>query len=579
MRYSQCFLPTRREDPADAEVVSHKLLVRAGYIRMLARGVYSFLPAGYRVVRKIEAIIREEMNRAGGQELLMPAVQPGELWEESGRWEQYGPELLRFKDRKGADFCVGPTHEEVITDIVRKEIRSYKQLPLNLYQIQTKFRDEIRPRAGLMRGREFVMKDAYSFDVSLDAANKSYDAMRQAYNRIFARTGLDFRMVEADTGSIGGSSSHEFQVLAQSGEDQITSCDTCEYAANVEMTELRPDTNKRPAPSAEMQEVHTPKTKTVAEVTALLGIDATQLVKTIIFVADESPVAVLVRGDYEVNDVKVRRYLGASTIELADERTVKEVTGAPIGFAGPVALSCRVVADQSVEAMADFVVGANKPPYHLTGVNVGRDFEVEAFADLRTAVDGDACPRCSGTLKTYRGIEVGHIFVLGQKYSDAMGAVFQDEGGQNHPMQMGCYGIGVTRVAAAAIEQNHDDFGIIWPMPIAPYQVAILTLGKKNEEIDAVAAKLHDDLTALGVEVLLDDRDERAAVKFKDADLIGTPIRLTIGGRGLKEGKVEFKWRKEKDFEKIELEGAAATVKGLIDAELQRYLNDANAHT
>ncbi len=565
MLVSNLFIPTRRDDPADAEVVSHKLLVRAGYMRMLARGIYTFLPLGRRVIRKIESIIREEMDRAGAQEILMPAVQPAELWQESGRWEFYGPELLRFQDRKGSDFCFGPTHEEVITDLVRGDVRSYKQLPINLYQIQSKFRDEIRPRAGLMRGREFVMKDAYSFDVSPEAAAVSYEKMRVAYVAICERMGFEFRAVEADTGNIGGSLSHEFQVLAQSGEDLMVACDHCGYAANVEKAELSPvGGDEERVARGTLTRVETPGTRTVAEVTAFLGVRDTDLVKTIVFLADNEPVAVLVRGDYEANEIKVKAFTGAKEVVFAGEATVHQVTGAPVGFAGPVGLGCRVLADHSVAGLTDFVCGGNEKDLHLRDVNF-TDFEVEAFADLRKAVDGDACPRCDeGKLRTYRGIEVGHIFYLGTKYSEAMGLTFQDENSKVKPVEMGCYGIGVTRMMAAVIEQNHDDNGICWPMPMAPYQVWLLTLGRMTDELAAAGQKLHDDLVAAGVEVVFDDRNDKPGVKFKDADLIGVPLRLTLGARGLKEGKVELKWRTDSEFTTIDLDTAAQHVAGLV---------------
>jgi prolyl-tRNA synthetase len=536
---------------------------------MLARGIYTFLPLGRRVIHKVETIIREEMNRAGAQEVLMPAVQPAELWRESGRWDFYGPELLRFKDRKGSDFCFGPTHEEVITDLVRGDIRSYKQLPLNLYQIQTKFRDEIRPRAGLMRGREFVMKDAYSFDASPEGAAQSYEAMRKAYVAICERMGFEFRVVEADTGNIGGSLSHEFQVLAQSGEDLMVACDSCGYAANVEKAELAAEETSTGSPQGgEITRVETPRMRTVAEVTEFLGVATTQLIKTILFLADEVPVAVLVRGDYEANETKLKTFLGAKEVLFAGEATVKEITGAPVGFAGPVGLSCRVLADHSVAGMVDFVCGGNERDLHLTGVNL-TDLSVETFSDLRKAVDGDSCPKCAGTLKIYRGIEVGHIFYLGTKYSTAMGFTIQDENGEVKPVEMGCYGIGVTRMIAAVVEQNHDDNGICWPMPMAPFQVWILTLGRQTDELVAAGQKLHDELESLGIEVALDDRNEKPGVKFKDADLIGVPLRITVGARGLAEGKVEIKARSEREFTLIDLDTAAETVAHMVEDALR----------
>jgi len=572
MRYAQIFIPTRREDPADAEVISHKLLVRGGFLRMLTRGVYSFLPLGWRVLHKIENIIRQEMNRAGAQEVLLPSVQPAELWQESGRWAFYGPELLRFRDRKGGEFCYGPTHEEVITDLVRGDVRSYKQLPLNLYQIQTKFRDEIRPRAGLMRGREFVMKDAYSFDVSREDAARSYEQMRAAYHRTFNRLGLKFRAVEADTGAIGGSLSHEFQVLAHSGEDWVTSCPACEYAANKELTEVAAPDGLRHAPEpasfAERAAVDTPNKRTVEDVTAFLAVAPTALVKTVIMTTGEGaePFAVLVRGDHDVNPVKVKNMLRANGVFMADDATVEALTGAPVGFAGPVGLTCPIYADLAVAPMTNFVVGGNARDLHLTGVNHGRDVTVTSFNDLREVEEGDACPRCGATLDFYRGIEVGHIFYLGTKYSEAMKAVFLDEEGKSHPMEMGCYGMGVTRMMAAAIEQNHDADGVVWPVPLAPFEVIILTLGKASDELAAAATALHDGLEAAGIEVLIDDRDERPAVKFKDADLIGIPLRLTLGARGLKEGKVEVKWRSSSEMELIDLDSAIDQVAAMIAA-------------
>ncbi len=567
MRYAQLYVPTRREDPADAEVVSHKLLVRGGYMRMLARGIYSFLPLGWRVLQKIERIIREEMNRAGAQEVLLPSVQPAELWEESGRWSFYGPELLRFKDRKGAAFCYGPTHEEVITDLVRGDVRSYKQLPLNLYQIQAKFRDEIRPRAGLMRGREFIMKDGYSFDVSTEAAHASYEQMRQAYCRTFDRLGLRYRAVEADTGNIGGSLSHEFQVLAHSGEDWVTSCPSCGYAANRELTEV-PSSGAPVSAGAEQAasaSVETPGQRTVEEVTAFLKVSAQGLVKTVIFCDEaDAPFAVLVRGDHEVNEVKVKNLLGGQAVRLARDEEVERLTGAPVGFAGPVGLACPIYADQAVGSILGFVVGGNAKDVHLTGVCHGRDFAVTRWADLRQVEEGDACPRCGATLEFYRGIEVGHIFYLGTKYSKALGASFLDESGASRAMEMGCYGMGVTRIMAAAIEQNHDDDGIVWPVPIAPFEVSLLTIGKVDDALVEAGQALHDGLVERGVEVLWDDREERPAVKFKDTDLVGVPLRLTLGARGLKEGKVEAKWRWSKDVEMIDLASAPEVIAAMI---------------
>jgi prolyl-tRNA synthetase len=545
MRYSQYLLNTLKETPADAEVISNQLMLRTGMIRKVAAGIYSYLPMGLRSIRKVERIIREEMDRAGAIELLMPMVIPAELWQESGRWEQYGKELLRFKDRKETAFCLGPTHEEVITDIVRREVKSYRQLPLNLYQIQGKFRDEIRPRFGLMRGREFIMKDAYSFDLDEAGADVAYEKMFQAYRRIFERCGLRFRAVEADTGAIGGTSSHEFMVLAASGEDAIVSCDSCQYAANVEKAELRHSGQTAPPPAEERKKVLTPARKSVEEVALFLGTVPEKLVKTLIVQTDEGEtVAVLLRGDRELNDIKLCRLLGCNEVELAPEEVVVAVTGAPSGFAGPVGLKLRILADFEVRGMADFIAGANEKDAHFAGVNTDRDFTVESFADLRQAVAGDLCPRCSeGRLESWRGIEVGHVFKLGTKYSDALSATVLDDQGKERTLFMGCYGIGVGRTVAAAIEQNHDEQGIIFPMPIAPFQVLVTMLNPNDAEVKDAAEKLYGELQDAGVEVLLDDRDERPGSKFKDADLLGIPLRVTVGARGLKEGALELQER------------------------------------
>ena len=572
MRYSSYFIPTQKEAPADAEIISHQLMVRAGMIRKLTSGIYTYLPVGLRSIRKVEDIVREEMNRAGAIEVLMPSVQPAELWQESGRWEYYGRELLRFKDRHDREACMGPTHEEVITDLVRKEIHSYKQMPINLYQIQTKFRDEIRPRFGIMRGREFIMKDAYSFDVDEDGANKSYEAMYRAYERIFKRCGLKFRPVEADSGTIGGSHSHEFMVLAESGEDQIVNCTACDYAANLERAEVKetevasPDTDGFEA----LGRVDTPDQRTIDEVAEFLKISSKQLVKTLVYRVDEEPVAVLIRGDHELNDAKLKNALDAQSVEMASERVVKEATGAPLGFAGPVGLKIKVVADNAVKAMKNFVVGGNEKDLHFQNANLERDFKPSLFGDLRTIAPGDACPRCGGSIAFGRGIEVGHVFKLGIKYSEAMKAVFLNEQGKERPMIMGCYGIGIGRTVAAAIEQNHDKDGIVFPVPVAPFEVTILPLQMHNEEVVAAASKIYDDLLSMGIDVLLDDRDERAGVKFKDADLLGIPVRVTVGSRGLKNGEVEVKLRPEPESFTAPLDHAATaisdTVKGLYDS-------------
>ena len=554
MRLSRYHAPTLREAPRDAEVRSHELLVRAGFIRQLSAGIYNLMPLGVRTVTKVANIVRDEMNRAGAIEVLMPAVQPGELWSESGRWEKYGPELLRFQDRKGNDFCLGPTHEEVIVDLVRRDVRSYKQLPLNLYQVQAKFRDEIRPRAGLMRGREFMMKDAYSFDVDEAAAHESYEAMFAAYERIFERCGLAFRAVEADTGNIGGSLSHEFQVLAETGEDAIVSCGGCSYTANVEMAELPPqEISTPPETGPDAQIVHTPGKHTVEEVCGFMDAEPASLIKTLILNVDGEPVAALVRGDRELNPLKVKRLYGAESAELAHDGLVTEVTGAPVGFAGPVGLSIPVVADPEVMALTEAICGANAGDQHLSGVTPGLHFTPERVADLRMTEDGDACPRCGSALKAYRGIEVGHVFYLGTKYSEAMDCTFLNSEGKSKPMVMGCYGIGVTRIMAAAIEQNHDDKGIVWPMALAPFEVAVIPLGKPGDEASEVAARVYQELLDAGVEAILDDRKERPGVKFNDAELIGYPLQVVIGSRGLAEGVVEFKDRRAGTKESVEI--------------------------
>jgi prolyl-tRNA synthetase len=569
MRYTQYFLPTLKETPGDAEVVSHQLMTRAGMIRKVAAGIYDYLPFGLRVIRKVENIVREEMNRAGAIELLMPAINPADLWQQSGRWQEYGKELLRLKDRKDTEFCVGPTHEEVVTEIVRGTVSSYRQLPLNLYQIQTKFRDELRPRFGLMRGREFIMKDAYSFDVDDAGAEVSYQKMYQAYRRIFERCGLDFRAVEADSGTIGGSFSHEFMVLAETGEDAIVSCDSCDYAANVEKAELRAPVGEAAAPTMELGKVETPNLKSIDDVAAFLKEKPQQMVKTLMLQNErEETVAVLLRGDRKLNEVKLCNFLDCNHIQMADEELVREITGSPTGFSGPIGLSCRVIADQDLATMSDFGLGANEENFHLTGANHGRDFQVEAFVDLREAVAGDDCPRCKGKLEIWRGIEVGHVFKLGTKYSEKMNATVLDDQGKERPLVMGCYGIGIGRTAAAAIEQNHDDNGIIWPMPLAPFQVIVTMLNPKDEAVSAAGEKLYQDLLDEGIEVLLDDRDERPGSKFKDADLIGIPLRINVGARGLKEQSFELQDRRGGERVMLPIEGAATKVAEQVRAAL-----------
>ena len=567
MRQSQTLVPTLKEAPSEAEVPSHIFMVRGGYLRKVAAGIYSFLPLGWRVVKKVERIIREEMDRSGASEVFLPAVIPGELWKESGRWQNYGDQLLRFKDRKGGDFVIGPTHEEVISALVRGEVRSWRQLPLNLYQIQTKFRDELRPRAGLMRGREFIMKDAYSFHVDVKDAQREYKKMYETYQRIFTRCGLQFRAVEADTGNIGGSLSHEFQVLTETGEEALVACDNCDYAANVEQAVARAPkggTN----PTAEKTKVATPGKHTIADVSAFLKVTPDKLVKTLIYLADGKPVAVLVRGDRDVNEIKLKKALSANQLVLATDAAVKEVTGAPVGFAGPVGLTAPVYCDLEICALSDFVVGANEADAHLTGVNLERDFTPTACGDYRAAAAGDACARCdTGHLKAYRGIEVGQVFFLGTKYSKPMGVTFLDAEGKDTPCEMGCYGIGVTRIVAAAIEQSHDKDGIVWPVPLAPYEVAVLDLQQDDQNVVATATRIYDGLTAAGVEVLYDDRNERAGVKFKDADLIGLPFRIAVGKKGLAEGVVEVKRRNSTEVRKMKIDEVVQAVAAEVTAE------------
>jgi prolyl-tRNA synthetase len=563
MRFSQLLIPTLREDPGEAEVVSHRLMVRAGMIRKTAAGIYTYLPLGLRTIRKIERIVREEMNRAGAQEVLMPIASPAELWRETGRWDYYGKELFRFKDRHEREFCLGPTHEEVITDLIRREVRSYRQLPLNCYQIQTKFRDEIRPRFGLMRGREFIMKDAYSFDRDEEGAKLSYQKMYDAYHRIFQRCGLTFRAVQADTGLIGGTSSHEFMVLADTGEETVVYTDDGSYAANVERAELAPPEDAALEPPRPLKKVPTPGARTVEEVTAFLKVPARQLVKTLLYKTPAEIVAVLVRGDHAANEIKVKKQLGVTELELADPETVAKVTGAPVGFAGPVGMALRIIADHGVKALSNFVVGGNAADTHYVDANWSRDFSIQSFADLRNAQAGDPAPTGGGTLRVAKGIEVGHVFMLGTKYSQAMNAVFLDPQGQERPAVMGCYGIGIGRTAASAIEQNHDAKGIVWPVPIAPFHVQLLPISQSAQSAKA-AQELYEGLTAAGVEVLWDDRDERAGVKFNDADLIGLPYHLVIGDKSLAQGTVEWKERKTGEVTRIAPETLVPMVAKLV---------------
>jgi len=561
MRYSEVLLPTLKETPTEAEVISHRLLLRAGFIRKLTSGIYTYLPLGLASIRKAEQIVREEMNRAGAQELLMPMVQPADLWKESGRWEKYGLELLRFTDRHDRESCLGPTHEEVITDLVRREIHSYRDLPINLYQIQTKFRDEIRPRFGLMRGREFIMKDGYSFDASDKGAEATYQKMYDAYHRIFKRCGLSFRAVEADTGTIGGSFSHEFMVLAKTGEDTLVICKNCAYAANIEKAAVPPPENTGEGIELlALQKVETPGKKKVEAVCGFLGITPRELVKTMVYLADGDPVAVLVRGDHEVQPVKLKNMLGAVEVELADDKQVFEITGVPRGYIGPIGLEIPVAADLEVAAMVNFTVGANEKNYHVHNANLPRDFKVFQVGDLRQVTEEDRCPSCGGDLELTRGIEVGHIFKLGDSYSRALKATFQDSNSEEQNFIMGCYGIGVSRTIAAAIEQNHDEHGIIFPLPLAPFHAIILNLDPRNEEITAAAESFYHHLQQEGLEVLLDDRDERPGIKFKDADLIGIPYRITIGKRFVQEGEVEIRARADGKTQSLSLDKAMTEV-------------------
>jgi prolyl-tRNA synthetase len=563
MRTTQFPLSTTKETPADAEIISHQLMLRAGMIRKIAAGLYTWMPLGVRVLRKFEAIVREEMNRAGAAEILMPTVQPAELWEESGRWEFYGPELLRLKDRHGREFCYAPTAEEVVTDIVRREVQSYKQLPMTLYQIQTKFRDEIRPRFGVMRAREFVMKDAYSFHLDDESLQATYDDMHAAYTRVFERAGLDFRPVRADTGAIGGSYSHEFHVLAQSGEDAIAFSTGSDYAANIELAETVPQ-GERPAPGADMARLETPKVRTIADLCAFAQVKPEQTVKTLFVEGkDNALVALVLRGDHELNEVKAAKLDGvASPLRFATPERIRESVGAGPGSCGPVGLDCTIIADHAAAVLADFMTGANEDDWHLTGVNWDRDVSFTHAADLRNVVEGDPSPDGKGTLKIVRGIEVGHIFQLGRKYSESMGATVLTESGEKQALAMGCYGIGITRVIAAAIEQNHDDAGITWPEALAPFEVALCPMNlHKSDNVRKVVEQAYADLAAAGIDVLLDDRKVRPGVMFADMELIGIPHRIVIGDRGLENGTVEYKQRCGGDAEEIPLDRIVDFVK------------------
>ncbi|MFC1491431.1 proline--tRNA ligase [Nitrospinota bacterium] len=573
MRFSKAFFPTLKEAPAEAEVVSHRLMIRAGMIRRLAAGVYTLLPLGVKAQRKVEQICREELDRAGAQEVFLPALNPAELWQQTGRWEVYGKELVRLKDRHGRDFCLGPTHEEVVTDLISREVRSYRDLPQNLYQIQTKFRDEIRPRFGVMRGREFTMKDGYSFDRDEKGAEESYEQMVEAYKRIFRRCGLNFGVVAADSGAIGGSFSHEFMVMAETGEEAVNICEKCGYSANVEKTPAAislPDFG-----SGKLEKVHTPGAHTVEEVAAFFTLPPHQITKTLLYMADGDPVAVMLPGHRELNETKLKNSLDVANLYLADAETVENLTKAAVGFAGPVGLEgVRILSDDSLKGKGGLVIGANETDHHYTGAEEGRDFRADAFADLTLAEEGDPCPKCGESLIVRRGIEVGHVFKLGCKYSEALDATYLDESGETCTIVMGCYGIGIGRTVAAAIEQNHDDDGIIWPTPIAPFHVDIVLANMMDAECREEAEKLYAALLDARVEAVLDDRDERAGVKFKDADLIGFPYQAVIGPKSLKEGKIELKSRRTGEREFLPLESAKEAIRARIFREIEMGVRD-----
>lgn len=566
MKSSEMFYPTLREVPSEAEIVSHQLLLRAGFIRKTSGGVYTYLPLANKVLKKIMNIVREEMDRVGGQEVLMPIIQPAELWQESGRWDVYGDEMFRLNDRHNRKFALGPTHEELITNLVDQDVHSYRDLPLMLYQIQNKYRDEIRPRFGLMRGREFIMKDLYSFDTDEDGLDVSYRKMFEAYNRIYQRLNLKYRAVEADSGAIGGNESHEFMILAESGESEIVFCENCDYAANVEKASctVRPQMDPQAGDLKPLEKVHTPGAKTVKDVAEYLNVSPEKIVKTLMYVADGELVAAVIRGDRELNEIKLKNILGCIELSMPEEKQVEQTMGAAFGSLGPVGAEVKVLADLEVAEMSNFICGANIHDYHYQNANLGRDFVPESVVDLRNAVAGDPCPQCQHALHTTRGIEAGHIFQLGTKYSTAMNATFLDSSGQEKPFVMGCYGIGISRTMAAAVEQNYDENGIIWPMPIAPYSVIIVPVNVKKEDQMELANRLYQELIQKGVEVILDDRDERAGVKFKDADLIGIPVRITIGPKALQENKVEVKKRWEKEPVLVEIESVLEMIDQIL---------------
>ncbi|MBU0678080.1 MAG: proline--tRNA ligase [Verrucomicrobia bacterium] len=562
MRWSKQLIPTLREVPQEAEIASHQLMLRAGLIRRLGAGLYTFLPMGLRALRKVERIIREEMDRAGALEVLMPALQPAEIWERTGRLDAMADVMFRISDRQSRALVLGPTHEEIITDLAAREIASYRDLPRNFYQIQTKFRDEIRPRFGLMRAKEFIMKDAYSFDADWDATQRSYDAMYEAYARIFQRCGLRTKIVEADTGAMGGSSSHEFMVLADSGEDGIVECDGCSYAANLERAESRTNSGGVfEGADKSIDEVRTPETRTIEEVAKFFKSEPGRQIKTLIYVVDGKPVAVLCPGDREINEIKLARTLNAGAVELADDATIEEATGAPVGFAGPVGLGIPVYADIKLKGIRGAITGANKEDAHIVNVDLDRDAKVKEYADLTFAKAGDGCPRCEGGhLVEQRGVEVGHVFKLGTKYSEALGARYLDADGKEKPVIMGCYGIGVTRTLQAVIEQSHDKDGIVWPMSVAPYEVEVLAISAQDPETMRVCDEIVTEAESAGIEVLFDDRDDRPGVKFKDADLVGLPLRLSVGERSLAKGVVEIKCRETGEVEEVPVANASAVL-------------------
>ncbi len=566
MLMSQLYSPTLRETPAEAEIVSHQLMLRAGFLRRSAAGIYSYLPLGLRVIRKVEKIIREEMDAIGGQEVLLPIVQPAELWHETGRWADYGAEMFRLTDRNERQFCLGPTHEEIVTALIRSEVRSYRQLPLRLYQIQNKYRDEIRPRFGLMRGREFIMKDMYSFDRDEQALDESYWLAFRAYERIFSRCGVNARPVEADSGAIGGDVTHEFMVLADAGEDLVLHCPKCGYAANAERAEgiANKETDNGRALWKPLQEVETPAVSTIEQVTSFLEVQAKDCIKTLVYLADGKPIAALVRGDHNLNEIKLQKVLACEELELADDETIYRVTGGPLGFTGPIGLTIPLYADYAVQTMINAIAGANKKDHHVLNVNLNRDFDVTAFADLRLIEAGDPCPRCLEALTGARGIEVGQVFKLGTKYSEALGATFLQESGEEAPLIMGCYGIGVGRTVAAVIEKNHDQDGIIWPMSIAPYEVIVVPISYKDSVQAEAARKIYAGLQQAGVEVVLDDRDERPGVKFKDADLIGFPIRINVGPKALQHGNVEVLLRRNKELNQVPVDQVVQVVQDIL---------------